>query len=157
MKLYLGCDPGAKGAFALIDGDTVSFFGMPMVAAKTGQDIDAAAVWQYFRDTQLNRAIGVVFVLEQSNPRPGEGRSSGAKLAWCKGVVWGQAVASRFAVQKVAPAVWKKAFGLIGCDKKSSRAKACELFPSEAAFLTKARPDFSEALLLAEWARRADR
>lgn len=149
--VYIGIDPGLSGAVAVIDGDTVTLLDVPTRKAARGEE------WMDGEMADLLRPYtGRAFVtLEVASIRMGESGRNGFKIGRGWGLWKGILSALSLAHETVTPQAWKKALGVpVGSDKKISRQKAQELFPAIRDVLAKRRPDFSEALLLAEWGRR---
>lgn len=149
--IYLGIDPGVAGALAVIDGDNIRLFDVPTRKATKGTEYNAGEM----ADLIHGEASPDSFVmLETVSIRPGESGTSALKIGKGAGLWEGVIAGARVPYEMVPAATWKREFRLLGCDKKASRARAQELFPQIRAELGKKRPDFSEALLLAEYARR---
>lgn len=151
--IAIGIDAGVHGALAAIerDGVGVTLHDVPTRKGKRGLEyVEAEMVALLLRFEPLDAYV----VLEEAQIRPGESGPSALKIGKGWGIWRGILAALKMPYETVHPAVWKKQFSLVGCDKKASRARAQELFPRAAADLAKKRPDFSEALLLAEYGRR---
>jgi crossover junction endodeoxyribonuclease RuvC len=153
---FLGVDCGLSGALAVLEAGTVRLHDVPTRKATRGHvylPADMAALLEPY----AGRAACVIE--EASAPRlardvgAGSGRSA-LKVGYGAGLWVGLLAAFRIAYEVVPPAEWKRAFRLVGQDKPASRARAQELFPDLRDELAKRRPDFAEALLLAEFARR---
>lgn len=165
--IYLGIDPGLSGAVAVIHPDErVELFDVPTVKAQRGEDYAPGAMAELLVAYRLEpgrTAFCAIEMVEAPRGRPDQGelarkgvgsQRTALKIGYGRGLWVGLLAAYQIAYETTLPRVWKKSFGLIEADKKASRAKACELFPQLRGELIKRRPDFSEALLLAEWARR---
>jgi hypothetical protein len=152
---WLGADPGAKGAIAVI-GEGVNIYPMPSLDAD-GRGIDLGRLFS------LVRSFGRCPVAIESNTaRPKES----ADFAMRFGVRTGQLQAMLFAsgcdITMVSPMKWMNAFGLRakeydpGCVMRDDVAS--RLFP-EAKHLWKGPrggilDGHVEAVLIAEWLRR---
>lgn len=160
--IYIGIDPGVSGAVAVIDGDTVRLFDVPTRKATKGEAYLAGEMADLIRGLAGDTPHRSCFVVleEAEAPRLGlQAKASGNTTAAVKigrGIgLWEGIVAALGIPYEIERAgVWKRPFKLTAGDKTASRARACELFPAYRAELTKRRPDYSEALLLAEWGRR---
>jgi len=153
--IYLGIDPGVSGALAVIDGTDVRLFDVPTRKAKVGSVYLAGAMADLVRQQiDCGEPRGCFAMLEEVSIRPGESGRSALKIGKGSGIWEGVLAGASVPYEMPLPAVWKREFRLIGLDKVASRARACELFPEYRAELLKRRPDYSEALLLAEYARR---
>ncbi len=157
--IYLGIDPGLSGALAaLFPEGRVELFDVPTLKATKGQLFLAPGMADLLRPFRGGPAFAVVERAEA--PRLGAGKgavgnvTSGLKIGYGMGLWVGILAALQIPYETVVPRAWKQSFGLPAGDKKASRARAQELFPQIGAELGKRRPDFSEALLIAEWARR---
>lgn len=157
-RIYIGIDPGLSGAVAvLVPGQKPILLDVPTRKATKGEVYLPGAMVDLLRPY----ADGALVAIEDvSAPRTGgqvNGNvSSALKIGMGRGLWEGILAGLGIAYESAAPSTWKKQFRLIGEDKKASRARACELFPAIREELAKKRPDFSEALLLAEYARRRD-
>ena len=143
--IYIGIDPGKKGAMAIIDGENVRIVPFDKdeymhQIAETAAAVDPARC-----------------VLEHVGAMPGQGVTStfsfGESFGWLQGVLeaWG------IPYELVRPAKWKKAFS-VTADKNTSIEVARRLFPDVSLRRTdRCRKDddgMAEALLMAEYARR---
>jgi crossover junction endodeoxyribonuclease RuvC len=154
--IHLGIDPGVSGALAVLhpSGD-IELFDVPTRKASRGSTYLAGTMADLLRPF-----VGSCCVLEEARPPMvargvGSGNISSAfKIGYGYGL-WEMALAALKISYEIVPAsLWKKEFRLIGQDKPASRARACELWPELRGGLMVKRPDFSEALLLAEYSRR---
>lgn len=141
--IYAGCDPGAKGALAIIFDDSVQII-------------------EYSKESYLNALcqLGKTqcrLCLEQVGAMPGQGVSStfkfGENFGWIQGVLEANAVP----FQTVRPQTWKKEFGCTS-DKTTSIEVCKRLFPNVSLKRTerckKDDDGFAEALLMALYAKR---
>jgi crossover junction endodeoxyribonuclease RuvC len=165
--IWIGIDPGVSGAVAVIDGDTIMLHDVPAYRAKRGEKMNDGMMCELLK--RFNNTVPHLLatfspsrplpepafcVLEDIYTKPGESNTSALTI----GRHWGlwKGILSAYCIphEIALPSVWKKEFRLILHDKRASRARAMELFPQMRGELAKRRPDFSEALLLAEYARR---
>ena len=94
-------------------------------------------------------------MIEKVGAMPKQGVSSTFKFGKVYGEIIGVVTANNFRLDYVAPGVWKRTFGL-SKDKELSRRKATELFPQHRHNLARKKDhNRAEALLIAEYARRA--
>jgi len=139
---WIGIDPGASGAVALV---------MPDSSARVW-DIHPAGL-QQVRDL-LSIFCLQIAVEEQQAFRGRDGRVQGVastfRLGREYGRILGYAQALGLDFHTVRPAVWKARMGLIGRGKAGSMALARDLFPG----VVIRRHDQAEALLIAEYGRR---
>jgi crossover junction endodeoxyribonuclease RuvC len=126
MTRVLGIDPGATGALALIEaGKVVACYDMPCDKTATGK-----------RRIVPVTLAGIVRALlpldhvtiELVGPMPRDGHAGSFWFGKAAGLVEGVVAALGLPVSFVAPAVWKRRFGLIGAGKAASRAKASHVF-----------------------------
>lgn len=141
--IYLGIDPGKKGALAILDA--------------TGPKIWAFDKEAYLTVIQLYAPLGLRCCLEKVHAMPKQGVAStfsfGESYGWLKGILDANSVS----YQEIPPERWKKEFGL-NTDKKKSIEVCRQLFP-EADLRPNERSrvgsdGMAEALLMAEYARR---
>jgi crossover junction endodeoxyribonuclease RuvC len=149
-ELYLGCDPGASGAFAILDlaGSIVDVTKMP----ETPKDMS-----DYLSEFSPRIRIAA---LEHVHAMPKQGISSAFKFGRNFGMLHMGLVAHRIPFQFVSPGVWQQPLGCIvtgrkgptdnkSAKKQLTKARAQELFPNQ-----KITHAIADALLIAEWLRR---
>lgn len=143
--IYIGIDPGKKGALAVIDTEAPAPFAVPF---------SESGYLDVLRDTDPGKSI---VALEKVAAMPGQGVTSmfnfGCGFGWIQGIL----EALHFPYELVPPQRWKKAFGVTS-DKHTSIRAAQRLFPG-VSLLASPRcrienDGMAEALLLAEYARR---
>lgn len=149
MKLFVGIDPGLKGAVGVIDqtGWFIGVFDLPIRHEKRHKVIAVDMLAEILEDYRKADVM-----VEIQNPRP----IQGVRSAFTTGLNYGRLTATldmlgmRWHV--VSPTDWKKAIGVTK-DKDTSLEKARDLWPD--APLTRKKDDGrAEALLIAEYARR---
>ena len=143
-RVYIGLDPGAKGAIACIDcaGDYVAHVDLGIATLA-----EAAEFLREFGP----RALAA---LESVSPGPAMGRGSAMKLGRAEGELRGLLVALQIRHQCVAPSAWQ---GALGCrtrgDKRVTLRQAQARWPHVPMTVSgKSQP--ADALLIAEWCRR---
>ena len=147
--IYIGVDPGAKGAWAVI------------AESETGRVVKAYPWDDVFFVTDMlalaKVADGTVAVVEKVSAMPHQGVSSMFNFGKSAGFIEGVLSACGIPYQLVPPRRWKKEFSLDG-DKAKSIETCRKLFPEVDLKRTeRCKTDSdgkAEALLLAEWARR---
>lgn len=149
MAVTVGIDPGKAGALAVIgrDGALIDVADMPVTV-----EVSAALLHELLVewDRTLD-GIGTV-VVEEVAAFPKNGSVGNFKLGMAFGTVLG--ACTRWPIQRVRPAVWKKALGL-SSDKELSRRRAIELWPDMAGQFARKRDDGrAEAALIAHWYQR---
>ena len=160
--IYIGIDPGVSGAVAVIDGETVTLYDVPTRKGTRGEVYLAGKMADILRPygkqsfamlEEVSAPRGRIDQGELARVGVGSQRTA-VKIGYGLGL-WEMACAALYiSYELTRPQAWKKEFRLTEGDKKASRARACELFPTYRDTLAKKRPDFSEALLLAEYGRR---
>jgi crossover junction endodeoxyribonuclease RuvC len=147
MAVFIGIDPGQKGAIGCIFPLTAQVHDMP-------EFIGFDLYWM-LRHIQI-KDKNIFCILEAAQAMPKQGVTG----VFSYGVGYGKIKAVleilKISFQEVHPAKWKKEFSLIGKDKKDSVKVAKQLFPyldyeTERGRLLDGR---AEAMLLAEYGRR---
>lgn len=150
MTRFIGTDPGAHGAIAIIEGDRI------VIHDLTG---DIKDYW-YAMTNLTEPDVPTVVYVEDVHGRPGQScvaNTTFMKLAGYAELL-GFSIADSF--NKVPPQTWKKFYGLTGKKGETKTQKkhrsielAKELFPSVAGQLTASKDGRAEALLIAEYGR----
>jgi len=158
--IWLGFDPGTKGAFAGLDdyGDLLFTERVPVVVITSGKKrqsvIDAGA----FRNL-LDKVVAgqqCFAVVEDVHAMPQQGSVSTFRFGEAKGIIIGLLAGLGIGYRLVAPQTWKKKFGF-GADKGKILLEAKRRYPkmsissedeAEAVFLAlygflTSRPDYS--------------
>lgn len=153
--LILGFDPGASGALAVLSGDGKCIRVLPFDLS-VYRDAIEQATWD--KD-------GCFACIEDVHAMPGQGVTSMFSFGRNKGLIEGMLIQADIPYTLVAPAKWKRTFGLIfpkGTDKNTiknaSIAKAKELCKGISLKRTeRCKTDsdgMAEAYLIAEHCRR---
>jgi crossover junction endodeoxyribonuclease RuvC len=154
MKV-LGIDPGITGAlvFYSLDQESISGVGalsvhdMPVMGSGKRKVVSGALVADVLRKEQPHHAF-----IEEVTSMRGWGLASTFRFGVGNGVVIGALAALRIPLEPVKPTTWKRHFLLIGQDKKASRRKAIELWPTHAEFFAREKDDGrAEAALIARY------
>lgn len=141
--LYIGIDPGASGAFAVVN-ERCEAVAYQKFADQTERD-----VWDALKAHTLGDDVGLA-LLEQVSAMPKQGVSSTFKFGTSYGFLRGLLTASACPYEMVLPRKWQSAIGCLSKgDKNVTKAKAQQLFPA-----VKITHAIADALLLAEYARR---
>ncbi len=138
---YLGIDPGATGAIALVihTGELWWVEDMP-------DPLHGAAIESLLRNEGPFTAA-----VEDVHSMPGQGVASSFKFGKHFGMVLGALGYAHIPYTLVTPNRWKKA-QRVTADKDTSRARAIELWPSHAdKFKRKKDNGRAEAALIAHW------
>ena len=154
-KIYVGIDPGSKGAIAVIDddGDALSVYDMPtiehLMTHTTG-----------LRSTEGNRYR---VAIESVHPLPGQ--SCTATFTYGQNFMLAKLIGLCYNSKPVmvSPQKWKNHYGLKRIKgesktdyKKRSVDKARELFPDMVPGLPYSKDGRAEALLIAQWLKDTD-
>lgn len=143
--MYVGVDPGKKGAFAIISDDGKAH-------------VDA---WDEERFIYCIKRVSdrrVVAAVEKVGAMPGQGVTSMFSFGQSYGFIMGVLRALGISYQLVPPAVWKREFGLLRADKQASIETCKQLFPGVSLLpgeqCRKDSDGMAEALLIALYAQR---
>lgn len=149
MSIYIGLDPGKKGAMAIMgySNTTGERYMMKIIPFDPQEYIKT-----------LKQFNGATVCIEQVHSLPREGVKSvwsfGQTYGWLLGVL--DAVGLSY--QTVPPNLWKKDFSLLRTEKKQSIEVCKRLFPGvELRRTDKCRTDddnMADAALICEYARR---
>lgn len=151
--VFVGADPGGAtgAAFALIRPDNR----VAWLEGDAALDVDSVRSWLGFYQAPETK---VVAAIERVSARPGQGAASTFKFGYGYGTMRAALVSvGPTLLLEPSPIVWKRPLGLkIGANKADSLALARRLFPRHEADLEKSSAhNRADALLMAEWARRA--
>lgn len=160
----MGIDPGLSGALALLDTKTneIVLADMPTIIlstkivrsrkggkkrTKVRKAVDGKAVGDWVEHNRPDIAI-----VEQVGSRPEQGVVSVFTFGEAFGAVVGAVTAMNVPMERVFPAKWKRALGLIGTDKKASIKLARRKYRKTVPLLSRAKDHGrAEALLLAHY------
>lgn len=143
--IYIGIDPGKKGALAIIDTDN-----------------DSVRIFPFDGDTYRQRLMVIEGLpsrccLEHVSAMPGNGSVSMFNFGENFGFIQGLLTAYEIPYELVRPQKWKKEFS-VTADKNQAIDVCKRLFPNAILKRTdRCKVDdsnFAEALLMAEYARR---
>lgn len=150
MTRFIGIDPGAHGAVAIIEDGRVFIIDL------TNNIEDYWYMMTYFTEPD----IPTVCYVEDVHGRPGQScvaNTTFMKLAGYAELL-GFSIADSF--NKVPPQTWKKFYGLTGKKGETKTQKkhrsielAKEMYPSVAGELTASKDGRAEALLIADYGR----
>lgn len=149
-KVYVGIDPGAKGAIAILQDDEVVIDDMYSLE-------DAINLFRIQRPFDCRVAI------EQVHPLPGQ--SCIASFTYGENFLLAKLIGMWYSTSPVfvSPQRWKKYFGLKKETgetkteyKRKSVMKAIDLFPKAKDMLKISKDGRAEALLIAKWLKDTD-
>lgn len=150
----IGVDPGATGAFAILDTDShhLTIIDMPTTKIKRGtrqvNQVDAVRLANLLRP----HAEGARAIVEKVHSMPGQGVVSTFSFGRAAGIIEGVLAALDIPFSLVPPATWTKKMRLFG-GKDGSRARAVELFPDQAHLFARKKDDGrADATLIACYA-----
>lgn len=156
--VYIGVDPGAGGALALLrhlhtDTVQIQVEDMPTHEINGKRRIDLHALVRQFRQWAMVYA-NVQALVENVGAMPGQ--ASMFPFGFACGAVQTAIVAADIPLRLVTPQVWKKHYQLQGGqeNKDQSRQRASQLFPQHAHLWPLKKHDGrAEAVLLANYGR----
>jgi crossover junction endodeoxyribonuclease RuvC len=154
MNYFLGVDPGASGAIAVLqeDGLLIAVIDMPVIELKVGKAMKRRVSPELLAH-ELKPYAGAVAYLEQVSAMPGQGVSSMFAFGESYGIVKGVLAALGMRTYLVTPGAWKKSMGL-NAGKDGSRAKAIQMWPERVSDFKRVKDDGrAEASLIAEFGR----
>jgi crossover junction endodeoxyribonuclease RuvC len=142
----LGIDPGITGACAIFNDGVWIIIDMPVAGDKRHHEINVAELLRWLREHQPDHAF-----IEFASSRPHQGVSSTFRYGAAYGAVKAVCAAIAIPITIVTPQRWKKFAGIApGADKEADRLRALQLFPDQAAQLSRKRDHArSDAMMLA--------
>ena len=136
-KIIVGIDPGARGAIAILEGDSLKVFDLKSCTRPTGtfNSLDTLLFWNivYFHIPKDDVAI----FCEESLLMPGNGIKTARPIYDSRGTMRAVLELHGCKINYVDPKDWKRKLGLLKADKKASVEKAIEAFPDHKALFTK--------------------
>lgn len=148
--IYVGIDPGAKGAWAVI------------AESETGTVVNVYH-WDdvfFVSDMQALSRMGgnIMAAVEKVGARPGQGVISMFNFGQSYGFIQGVLRACGIGYQLVPPGTWKREFGLLNAGKQGSVDVCKKLFPGVSLMPSercrKESDGMGDALLLCTYAQR---
>ena len=150
--IYLGIDPGAKGALASIDENNKVLFAVPMSRENLVNYI------KNLRNDITERNDAVIACVEKVGAMPGQGVTSMFSFGKSAGFIEGVLESFQIPYQLVPPQTWKKSFSLLHKDKKESIETCKKLFPGVNLLPTersrKESDGIAESLIMSLYAKR---
>lgn len=162
VPLFIGIDPGAEGAIAFVASMCYAVIDIPTIQVKRSggkkTEFNKPAIIQLFNilraSHQFRDRTHVILEVPPPSMGPGKGSAYAQFRLGCAYAMWPLFLLSKgYHLTEISPGVWKKAMGLSGADKETSRFKALGMFP-KADLQKKKHHNRAEALLLAEYLRR---
>lgn len=143
LPLYVGCDPGATGALALVSGAWCAVWDVPLSAHPVGGSVidDAATI-------ELARVLAcfgpAAFVIEHTWGVRGQGGSSQYKFGDSAAALRMAFQSTGFPVRRVSAQKWQTHFRVNG-DKQHSVALVKKLYPAHVELFTANRGHINKA------------
>jgi crossover junction endodeoxyribonuclease RuvC len=146
MNGILGIDPGLSGALALCRDGQWALLDMPIAGDAKHHEINGPELCRWLREHSPDHAF-----IEFAAARPGQGVTSMFRFGCCYGATKMALAACNVPYTIAVPMKWKPAVGIqTGADKEASRLRALQLFPDQAAVLTRKKDHArADAMLLA--------
>ena len=152
---FMGIDPGAFGAVAILDKDSreLVVIDMPTLKVKRGPRVVNQVDAHMLADALRPHVTGETKALiEKVSAMPGNGVSSMFSFGRAAGIVEGVLAGLSVPFELIPPATWIKSMRTFG-GKDGSRQRAQELFPDYAHLFARKKDDGrAEAALLACYA-----
>ncbi len=160
MTVYLGIDPGFKGACWAINGETLDCAHIDMPTIETGgagkkkrREIDCSALHAWLRDLS-DKPQPLWCALERVSAMPGQGVTSMFNFGQGYGALKMALAANEISYTLVSPVSWKREMGCTK-DKGASRMRASQLLPAYASHFQRVKDEGrAEAALIAMYAMR---
>ena len=160
MTVYIGIDPGFKGAVAILNGDSVKVIDAPVLTiGKSKREHNIPAMVRIFEEYTSQEGIflgGVVVAIEKVHSMPRQGVASVFTFGKGFGIWLGILSTIGIPFEEVTPQRWQGVM-LDGMQrgKDANRLRAMQLFPKLSSALSLKKHDGrADALLLAEYRRR---
>lgn len=165
MKIYMGIDPGFKGAVAIISNMYYEIYPVQVIDAPTliiGKSKKEHSITEMVKI--FDRFIGqediaiydIAVAIEKVHSMPGQGVASAFTFGKGYGIWLGILATLGISYDEVTPQRWQKEM-MDGMQrgKDAARIRAMQLFPQLADKLKlKSNDGRADALLIAEWRRR---
>ena len=158
--LYVGIDPGSKGAFCFLDGCEASFYKMPKdyspeKLVEVFRRIKSYGPHRVIMEKQITKPmVGTKPCPRCKTPIPYRYSQKGVHTSFTNyGILIGIMYAIGISFEEVDGTVWKKHFKLEKKGKEGSIKLAKQFFPDSSSDIG-ADDNKAEALLLAEYGRR---
>jgi len=124
--IYVGVDPGQKGGYCIIErGES----GQQTVEIYPWDDNEFAHKMRELAGDDAIRNRGIIACVEKVGAFTGQGVRSMFTFGHSLGFIEGVLTGCWISYQLVPPTVWKKAFSLIGTEKRASIDVAKKLLP----------------------------
>jgi crossover junction endodeoxyribonuclease RuvC len=141
----VGIDPGLTGAIAVLNGNGVALFDIPV----SGGEVNGYALYGELTLAHDVDPIDAVFI-EETHAFAKNGCKANFSQGFSMGAIITAVRSARLPMHRVAPSTWKTKMGLRGRDKSASRHLAAELWPDTEFHLVK-HHNRAEAALIARY------
>jgi crossover junction endodeoxyribonuclease RuvC len=148
---YLGIDPGAEGAIAVLDDDgrLVAVADMPTIELRVGKTNRERVSPAGLRTLLLEHADCTICAVEKVGGMTGQSASASFTFGYACGLLEGVLAALLMPVAPVTPQAWKKSAG-IAAGKGAAREAAMRTWPAQAHLFARKKDDGrAEASLIA--------
>jgi crossover junction endodeoxyribonuclease RuvC len=153
MTVIVGIDPGATGAYAVIEDGGQWVFDLPTMQTARRTVIDGAALIDHVQFLDPD-----VIAIEDNQIGPALGKAAVFSMGYSMGACMTAAMTSTARIVRFTPRQWQTHVGLTsvaGSRKEVHRQRAIEMFPACADDLARKKDhNRADALLIAEAARR---
>jgi hypothetical protein len=154
--VYVGCDPGVKGAVAAIygaAGQRAEAWYTPML--KPGYDLRGMLKLLYPFQKLKQAGWKVLVGVERQGARPTDPKNTVFKVGRAQALWEMAAVANGLEYELVSPLSWKRRYVAAGASKQASITAAQAIYP-DMKFPLKKSEALAEALLIADFVMRKD-
>jgi hypothetical protein len=160
--IYIGIDNGITGALVAISdhpGPPIGMLPMPLKGKAKGNEVDAAAIWHWFRD-DCGWSLDQITAILETPGKHSPGTNALCSMWDSYGAIRGVLESRGIRHHRIAPQTWQKAMlGNVdkGQTKPAALAKARQLWPDETWLATPRsktpHTGMIDAALIAEYAR----
>lgn len=154
MSIWIGVDPGSKGAVAAIYNDN----GVQRVAVAGWDNMLFVSFCKAFKDRADENGEQIVAAVEKVGAVKGNGITGMFNFGKNAGYIEGVLSTLNIGYQLIPPVVWKREFSIVGKDKSASIEVCKRLYPDVSLLPTercrKESDGMADALCLATYAKR---
>ena len=153
--VYVGCDPGVKGAVAAIygEGQRAEAWYTPML--KSGYNLKGMLKLLYPFQKLKQAGWEVLVAIERQGGRPTDPKSTVFKVGRAQALWEMAAVANGLPYELIAPVSWKCRYVPKGATKQASITAASAIYP-DVPFPLKKSEALAEAILIADFIMRKE-
>ena len=149
-NLYIGIDPGASGAIAVINSNQDIY----LLKDWPGDEVQAAKIVESIFSEGYGGEIRAA--IEKAHAMPKQGVSSTFKFGMNYGMWKGILASHGIPFREITPKTWQKGVIAKAQDKKPAVAAAARMFPTAELYGPRGgkKDGRADALLIADWVRR---